>query len=283
MNELLDAISVHEYSPKEHCYSAERRIVSEFNGVIGNGESNGVSRRTVSKAMAWAVPVIIVSAAVPAYAASQVNITFFGGGCKLPGNSNPTYKGYAFKVAITNASSVQVEILITEMRLNGELLGASALVDLPPSATSGTLRANPFILPAGISIPAAALVTVGAASSSNGTLTIKYTINGGGVITRTESVPAAPPVNGSSCIAFNVPQKDVLRDTLETNVPAWQPNHLYALGDTVTVTGGTLSAVTLTVPGSPTALFGLSGTDEPVLPGLGGTIVDNQVTWQRPG
>ena len=45
--------------------------MSEFNEPIGSETPKGVSRRTVTKAMAWAVPVIAVSAAVPAYAASK--------------------------------------------------------------------------------------------------------------------------------------------------------------------------------------------------------------------
>ena len=51
-------------------------------------EKKGVSRRTVTKAMAWAVPVIAVAAPVPAFAASggppDVEV---GQACKLPGNS----------------------------------------------------------------------------------------------------------------------------------------------------------------------------------------------------
>ena len=108
--------------------------MSEFNEPIGSEAPNGVSRRTVTKAMAWAVPVIAVSAAVPAYAASQINIHLNGAGCKLPGNSNSTYKGYAFAVAINNASTVPITINITSITLNGVSLGHSALVNLAPPA-----------------------------------------------------------------------------------------------------------------------------------------------------
>lgn len=51
-------------------------------------EQKGVSRRTVTKAMAWAVPAIAIAAPIPAFAASggppQVAV---GAACKLPGAS----------------------------------------------------------------------------------------------------------------------------------------------------------------------------------------------------
>jgi len=247
--------------------------VPEINQPFDSEAPTGISRRTVTKAMAWAVPVIAVSAAAPAYAASQLNISFSGAGCKLPGNSNPTYKGYAFLVSITNASLVNVTITISTITLNGLPLGTASLVDLPPSATSGSLRANPFILPPGISIPAAALVTSGASNSQNGTLSITYTVDDGALITATVNVPSAPPINGGSCSTFNAAQKLVLASVLQTNVPVWTPNTVYALGDTVSVAGGFLAAI----------VAGTSGATEPVLPAPGGQVVDNTVTWQRPG
>jgi len=51
-------------------------------------EKKGISRRTVTKAMAWAVPVIAIAAPVPAFAASggPPNVAV-GTACKLPGKS----------------------------------------------------------------------------------------------------------------------------------------------------------------------------------------------------
>jgi len=47
-----------------------------------------VSRRTLAKGAAWAVPVIAVAAAAPAQAASGDEPTLaFVGACKFPGNS----------------------------------------------------------------------------------------------------------------------------------------------------------------------------------------------------
>ncbi len=83
--------------------------------------------------MAWAVPVIAVSAAVPAYAASQINFDLTGLGCKLPGNSNSIFKGYAFALSITNTSTVPITIDIIDITLNGDDLGDTGLVDLSDS------------------------------------------------------------------------------------------------------------------------------------------------------
>jgi len=245
--------------------------VSEFNEPIGSEAPNGVSRRTVTKAMAWAVPVIAVSAAVPAYAASQIIINFSGSGCKLPGNSNPTYKGYAFLLSISNSSTVPVTIDVISITLGGASLGTTALVNLPPSPNPGTLRPDPFTLAIGESLPAAALVTTGAPNSQNNTLQVQFTINGGVVQTRTVTVPSVQPINGASCTAFNAAQKLILGGVLGAGVPPWESNHVYVVGDIVRVPGGILSATT----------GGTSGTTPPAYPAAGTTVTDGTVVWQR--
>ena len=64
--------------------------------------SEGISRRTVTKAMAWAVPAIAVAAPVPAFAASGETIIITPGtACKAPGNScNPIVKGYSVAATV---------------------------------------------------------------------------------------------------------------------------------------------------------------------------------------
>ncbi len=244
--------------------------MSEFNEPNGSETPKGVSRRTVTTAMAWAVPVIAVAAAVPAYAASQVNISFLGGGCKLPGNSNATYKGYAFLVSVTNSSTVVVTIDITSITLGGLPLGSAALVNL----ANGSLRPDPIVLQPGESFVRGALVTSNAPNSQNNTLAITYTINGGVPINASASVPSVPPINGASCSTFTPGEKIILAASLGAGVPAWAPNTVYAVGDFVSVPGGFLSAI----------VAGTSGPGPaPTYPGNGGTVVDNTVTWQAPG
>ncbi|WP_457100824.1 hypothetical protein [Microbacterium sp. P5_E9] len=246
--------------------------MSELNEPIGSEAPTGVSRRTVTKAMAWAVPVIAVSAAVPAYAASQVAFTFNGLGCKLPGNSNSTYKGYAFQVQIKNTGTVAIVINIISIKLNGESLGSAALVNLGVDPLDpATIDANPITLAPGESIANGALLTSNAASSSNGTLEIKYTINGGVVQTVTKTVAAAPPINGASCSTFPKYDKVKLANVAGV-IPVWTKSTHYDVGDVVQLsTGQFLTATTA----------GTSGTTEPVAPAIGGTVKDGDVLWTR--
>ncbi len=79
-------------------------------------EQNGVSRRTVTKAMAWAVPAVAVASTVPMAAASEIiTVSQAGPACKLPGNScGPQWeKGYLQPLNICNNSNVAVTVTIT--------------------------------------------------------------------------------------------------------------------------------------------------------------------------
>ncbi|MFC4139884.1 MULTISPECIES: hypothetical protein [unclassified Microbacterium] len=81
-----------------------------------NTEQSGISRRTVTKAMAWAVPAIAVAAPIPAFAASGPKPTLeHGPACKAPGGSvqgcESSFKfGYGVPVTITNPSNKDVWI-----------------------------------------------------------------------------------------------------------------------------------------------------------------------------
>jgi hypothetical protein len=251
-------------APRNH----EGEVVSDLNEQVEGEAPSGISRRTVTKAMAWAVPVIAVAAPVPAYAASQIMFDFNGEGCKLPGNSNTIFKGYAFALSINNNSTVPITITITSITLNGVSLGATGLVDLD----SASFDPNPFTLDPGEDVLNAALVTQNAGNSSNGTLSITYTINSGTPTTVTATVDAAPPINGNSCQAFTDDQKDVLAD-LGGIAPAWGAGTQYVVGDQVTLSGGAVLAATNA---------GTSGTTEPVAPAtIGGTVNDNGIIWER--
>lgn len=75
----------------------------------------GVSRRTVTKAMAWSVPVIAVAATVPMAAASATCLdsgVCFGGIRieKYCAGSIPTGREYWACVTFTNSSQVQVAV-----------------------------------------------------------------------------------------------------------------------------------------------------------------------------
>ena len=109
-------------------------------------QPSGISRRRVTQGVAWAVPVIAIAAPVPAFAgASQGILQVEGTGCKLPGNSNATYKGYAFNLTATNPrTDVAYCIKIDSVTLNGSNLGAGTVVNLATghARTSATPSAS---------------------------------------------------------------------------------------------------------------------------------------------
>jgi hypothetical protein len=176
------------------------------------GLSRGLTRRRVVQGAAWSVPVIAIAAPVPAFAgASQGILQLEGTGCKLPGASNDTYKGYAFNLTATNPrSDVAYCIRIDSVTLDGSNLGAATVVNLASGACA--VRGNPFCVPASTTLPDLAIVTANAGSSSNGQLIVTYSVRETADCTSCDSsgtfvaAPAAstgindaPPINGESC------------------------------------------------------------------------------------
>ncbi len=82
--------------------------------------SEGISRRTVTKAMAWAVPAIAIAAPVPAFAASgDTPIITPGAACKAPGNScAPIVKGYSVPATVSNPDDKDVWITAVVINVN---------------------------------------------------------------------------------------------------------------------------------------------------------------------
>jgi len=171
---------------------------------------SNISRRTVAKGAAWSVPVIAVGAAAPAYAVSGGIFQLNGNGCKLPGNSNSTFKGYAFKLSAVNNTNADITITIDAIDLNGDDLGMVVFVDFDGAGNCEVIGTDTLTIPANTSLNNLAVLTENAASSANGTLTVTYTILGGATVTVTAAVDAAPPINGASCNVFTEAQKDCL-------------------------------------------------------------------------
>ena len=190
----------------------------------------GVSRRTVTKGMAWAVPAIAIAAPVPAFAAaSEGPLTLEGTGCKLPGNSNATYKGYAFNLTAQNPrSDVAGCVRINTVTLNGESLGQRTVVNLATGQCA--VLGNPFCVPPNTTLSDLAIVTANAASSEQrparrhvfGRPDRRLRLVQCGT-TGFEAFPPAstdindaPPINGASCTTtgpetkFTVAQKACL-------------------------------------------------------------------------
>ena len=127
-------------------------------------QPSGVSRRTVTKAMAWAVPAVAVATAVPAYAgASRDFVSFTGQACKDPGGG--TQKYYYFEVVITNSTGSPLNVVFTGVVVNGVTGNAST------------------ITPGSYSVPAYTECTVTLRfgtfpNSANGQAILSYTANG---------------------------------------------------------------------------------------------------------
>ncbi|WES64592.1 hypothetical protein P0L94_00640 [Microbacter sp. GSS18] len=69
---------------------------------------SAVSRRTVVRGTAWAVPVVMVAAAVPAFAASQlVSVDSAGVGCHVVQNPPDAIRAY---IMFTGADGINVSV-----------------------------------------------------------------------------------------------------------------------------------------------------------------------------
>ncbi|MFB7843206.1 hypothetical protein [Microbacterium sp. NPDC056052] len=112
-------------------------------------QPTGVSRRTVTKAMAWAVPAVALAAPVPAFATSGPKPTVTqGDACKAPGGSvtcnGVVFKfGYGVPVYITNNSPLDIwiySVSIVSQSQPDPVLSPVAVVPLPVkiAANGGT-------------------------------------------------------------------------------------------------------------------------------------------------
>lgn len=126
-------------------------------------QPGGVSRRTVTKAMAWAVPVIAVAAPVPAFAASQGFVSFTGRACKDPGGGQSKY--YYFQVTITNTTNAAISVTFTGVTVNSVPGDASTItpgVYEVPARTQCVVTLRFGVFP----------------DSANGNATLSYSVNG---------------------------------------------------------------------------------------------------------
>lgn len=181
------------------------------NEELGGTEPRGISRRTVAIGAAWAVPVIALATASPAFAASGGTLNFSGAGCKFPGNATDNYKGYVFALTAANTTDFDVTVTITSVTLAGSNLGAVTVVNINGVCVN---LGNPFTIPHDTAVYGPlALVTTDAGNSSSGTLVVNYTLSsGGGTQQVTTQASGTNPLTkgGGSCDAFNKSQQDCL-------------------------------------------------------------------------
>ncbi|SFR90978.1 hypothetical protein SAMN04487846_0505 [Microbacterium sp. cf046] len=119
-------------------------------------EKKGVSRRTVTKAMAWAVPAIAIAAPVPAFAASGGPPgVAVGQGCKLPGNSqaNACAAIFAGIPGLDAAKAFAIPLLITN--------NTSKPIVLKPSITISNVSSGLGFDVKGVNPPYCTVIPVG--------------------------------------------------------------------------------------------------------------------------
>ena len=80
-----------------------------------------VSRRTVTRGMAWSVPAVAVATAAPAWANHSVPIiiTPTGGGLQAPWSEGQNLKSYHFTFCFNNTSAFDAVVTSTSMIVNG--------------------------------------------------------------------------------------------------------------------------------------------------------------------
>jgi hypothetical protein len=101
-----------------------------------------ISRRTVTRGVAWSAPIAAVAYAAPAFAASQpVTVTPCGSACKHPGNADA--KTYHFTFCFqTNTALVDNSVTLVSMRIQGNGGHDTTKAVIPTSVTVTTAGAT---------------------------------------------------------------------------------------------------------------------------------------------
>ena len=177
----------------------------------------GLSRRTVVKAAAWSVPIMAIGSNAPAMAASPI-FELTGAACKLPGNSQDVYKGYAFGVTATNPYNCEITVTIQTLSIDGTDLGDVLIVQTDPANANvcDAFPVNTLTIPANDSLTDLVVLTENAANSQQGTLSATYLVEGdcipGGSESSSGTAPVTPPIQGAVCDDFTQEQKDCLEN-----------------------------------------------------------------------
>ena len=126
-----------------------------------------ISRRTVTRGVAWSAPIAAVAYAAPAFAASQpIHVQLCGTVCKHPGNSGPgdIFKIYHFTFCFTASQAVVGNtVTIESMTINGVTKTAASGAVSPTSVQVTTGQTVCYYIDA-LEYP----------DSANGTVTLTF-------------------------------------------------------------------------------------------------------------
>lgn len=197
------------------------------------GESTapqGLTRRTVAKGAAWAVPAVAVVTPTRAMAASPGTVSLTGQNCKLPGSSSaPFTNGAVYLATITNTTNLPITIGLTSFTRGGAVqteVGVVKLSSSPAGACCTNLTAgvnnNSFTVAANSS-GTYAIVTADFANSANNNVSVAYTVNGQAQPPATDTDNTGlPPIagngcgNGGSCDSLTLAQRACLLKAIGT-------------------------------------------------------------------
>lgn len=116
-----------------------------------NTNPGGISRRTVAKGVAWAVPAVLVAGTVPAYAASPQLSGIIGSACKYPGNSTANCdKSFRIGSTWTNSGTTTLTVTFSAVVESVNLTQVGVVIDgvvYPPANTNRPCRSLPAPTP----------------------------------------------------------------------------------------------------------------------------------------
>ena len=139
---------------------------------LSQGSEMRPSRRTIARGVAWAVPVIAVSAAAPAMAASGGPIVFTGISCKGPGQSGGNTWTYYMQITISVPGPGSAGVVINSIT---ECSGSPTLTTPRVYDAAGTNLGAVFnVLPGGGTFDLAGDST----NSAMSCFAVTYTVDG---------------------------------------------------------------------------------------------------------
>ena len=191
----------------------------------------GLTRRTLSKGAAWAVPVIAVVTPTHAMAVSNGVVTLTGQNCKLPGSSSVYNNGAVYLATISNTTNAAININIidfTRGTATTTIVGVVKLSTLPSGdACCVDLTAgadDTFTIPANTT-GTYAIITSDFSNSANNSVSLRYNVDGGPTIRAKGQDGSLNPIaggdcgGGGSCNALTDAQKACVMKAIGNNCP----------------------------------------------------------------
>ncbi|MEO5746847.1 MAG: hypothetical protein ABIQ61_02695 [Ornithinibacter sp.] len=165
----------------------------------------GLTRRTVAKGAAWAVPVIAVVTPTHAMAASNGVVSFTGKNCKLPGSSSVYNNGAVYLATISNTTNAAITITIVDFTRGAETTTIVGVVKLSTQPSGDlccvdlTAGADDTFTVAANSTGTYAIITKDFGNSANNSVSLRYKVNGGPTLTAPGQDGGLNPIAGGNC------------------------------------------------------------------------------------